>query len=241
MTVPLVRITGAPVTVCREDTLQCDDLATEAVCGFHDYVLMGPVVESHQLFWVRKSRCLEKSLAILAQAISCSNVRGVFPVHERFWFCLVQASTTQFCSFPSFLMARARDGTNVPISPEQASSWNSESPNGSLPDLEGTGFRASTMDEKINEICLQLPLFMQNAARIENCVQTLAQTVGAQTTKITNVEQSVGSLVARITSLTLSEASGTSSPDSARSWNMLGQSNGSTATGSLGSHGPGVI
>ena len=34
-------------------------------------------------------------------------------------------------------------------------------------------------------------------------------------------------------------ASGSSSPDLARPWNMLGQINGSTATGSLGSHGPG--
>ena len=29
-----------------------------------------------------------------AQAISCSNVRGVFPFHEHFWFYLVQVSTT---------------------------------------------------------------------------------------------------------------------------------------------------
>ena len=103
----------------------------------------------------------------------------------------------------------------------------------SLPDLEGTGFRACTMEEKINEIYLQLPLFIQNAARIENCVQTVAQTV-AQSTNITNIEQIVGSLVARVTSLEENAASGSSSPDSARSWNMLGQSDGSTATGSLG-------
>ena len=55
------------------------------------------------------------------------------------------------------------------------------------------------MEEKINEI--HLPLFIQNAATIENCVQTLAQTVSAQTTKITSIEQIVGSLVARVTSL----------------------------------------
>ena len=59
------------------------------------------------------------------------------------------------------------------------------SPNGPLPDLEGTGFRACTMEQKINDIYSQLPLFIQNAAWIENCVQTLAQTVAAQTTKIT--------------------------------------------------------
>ena len=78
--------------------------------------------------------------------------------------------------FPSFLMALVSDGTHVP-----------GSPNGSLPDLEGPGFRSSTMEEKINEIYLQLPLFMLNAVRIENCVQTLAQTLAAQTTKIANI------------------------------------------------------
>ena len=95
------------------------------------------------------------------------------------------------------------------------------------------------MEWKINDIFLQLPLFIQNAAGIENCVQTLAQTVAAKTTKFTNIEQIVGSLVARVTSLETNAASGSSSPDSARSSNVLGQSDGSTATGSLGSHGPG--
>ena len=59
------------------------------------------------------------------------------------------------------------------------------------------------------------------------------------TTKITNIEQIVGSLVARVISLETDAASGSSSPDSTRSWNMLGHSDGSTATGSLGSHDPG--
>ena len=136
-------------------------------------------------------------------------------------------------------MARVSDETNVPISSAPAFSSNTGSPNGSHPDLEGTRFRACTMEEKINGIHLQLPLFIQNAARIENCVQTLAQTVAAQSTKISNIEQIVGSLVARVTSLEQNAASGSSSPDSARFWNMLGQSNGSTATRSLGSHGPG--
>ena len=89
---------------------------------------------------------IQKGISLLAQAISCSNMRGVCPVHELFWFCLVQVSTTQFCSFPSFLMARVSDGTVMPISPAPASSSNMGSPDGSLPDLEGTGFRASTME-----------------------------------------------------------------------------------------------
>ena len=169
---------------------------------------------------------LNSPVAILAFAISCSNVRGVLPVHDRFWFRLVQVCTNQICKFPSFVKARMSDGTDVPISPAPASSSNLGSPNGSLLDLEGTGFRASSMEEKINDIHLQLPL-------------SLAQTVAAQTTKITNIEQNVGSFAARVTSLEANEASGSSSPDSARSWNMLGQSKGSTATGSLGSNGPG--
>ena len=135
-------------------------------------------------------------------------------------------------------MARASDGTDVPKSPAPASSSNLGSPNGSLPELEGPGFRASTMEEKINEIYLQVPLFMKNAARIENCVETLAQTVPAQTTKITNIEEIVGEPCGS-RHLETTAASGSNSLDSTRSWNMLGLSTGSTATGSLGSHGPG--
>ena len=64
------------------------------------------------------------SVAILAQAIFLFERARCFPVHEPFWFCLVQVSTTQFCSFPSFLMASASDGTDVPVSPLPASSSN---------------------------------------------------------------------------------------------------------------------
>ena len=84
-------------------------------------------------------------------------------------------------------MARVSDGNVVPVSPIPAFPLNMGSPNGSLPDLEGTGFRARTMEEN-SEILLQLPLFKQNAARIEDCVQTLSQTVAAQMTKITSIE-----------------------------------------------------
>ena len=53
-------------------------------------------------------------------------------------------------------MARASDGTDVPVSPVPASSSNMGSPDGSLPDLAGTGYRASTMEEKINEMFIQM-------------------------------------------------------------------------------------
>ena len=85
-------------------------------------------------------------------------------------------------------MARASDGTDVPVSPLPASSSNMGSPNGSLPDLERTGYRASTVEEKIIQIS-QLPLLMQSVSRFENCVQTLSQTVPSYDAKITNIEQ----------------------------------------------------
>ena len=46
-------------------------------------------------------------------------------------------------------MTRGSDGTNLPVSPAQASPSNTGSPDGSVPDLEGIGLRATTMEEKI--------------------------------------------------------------------------------------------
>ena len=94
-----------------------------------------------------------------SRAISCSNVHGVFPVHERFWFCLVQVSTTQFCGFPLVFMARASDGTDVPASPLPVSSSNMGSPNGSLPDLTNIEQMVSSSARvtalETNATCLQ--------------------------------------------------------------------------------------
>ena len=116
------------------------------------------------------------------------------------------------------------------------------SPNGSLLDLEGTGYRASTMEEKINEMFVQvakLPLLIQGVSRFANCFRTLSQTVASHDAKITNIEKMVGRLLARVTTLETNATSVSSGSSSARSWNILGQSDGSTATGSLESHGPG--
>ena len=132
-------------------------------------------------------------------------------------------------------MARVSDGTDVPVSPLQASSSNM----GSLPDFDGTGFRACTMEEKINEMFVQvakLPLLMQNISRFENFVQTLSHTVASYDAKITNIEQIVSSLAARVTTLETNATSVSSGSGSARSWNILGHFDGSSATGSLGSH-----
>ena len=100
-------------------------------------------------------------------------------------------------------------------------------------------------------------------ADFDNHVRTISEAVGAVTSRITSVEQTVNALVAKmalfpameqnvstltenVRSLTARickiEANATSSSSgsgSASSWNLLGQSDGSTATESLGSHGPG--
>ena len=57
--------------------------------------------------------------------------------------------------------------------------------------------------------------------------------------KITNIEQIGNSLAARVTTLETNATSVSSGSGSARSWNVLGHGDGSTATGSLGSHGQG--
>ena len=77
-------------------------------------------------------------------------------------------------------MARASDGTVVPVSPVPSSSSNMGSPDGALPDLDGTGNRASTMEKQINETFIQvakLPLLKQIVSGFVTCVQTLSQTV----------------------------------------------------------------
>ena len=98
------------------------------------------------------------------------------------------------------------------------------------------------MEEKINEMLVQivkLPLLMQSIFRFENCVQTLSQTVALYDSRITNIEQFVSSLAARVTTLEANATTVSSGSGSASSWNLFGHSDGSTASGSLGSHGPG--
>ena len=148
------------------------------------------------------------------KAISCSNVRCVF--------------LAQFRSFLPFLMTRGSDGTNVPVSlqpkPPPRIWVHLMVPFRTMREQD---FVPPRWRRKSNE-----SIFTQS-------VQTFAQTRAAQTTKITNIEQVIGSMLARITSLKTNAACGSESPDSSRSWNVLGRSDGSPATGSFGSHGPG--
>ena len=98
-------------------------------------------------------------------------------------------------------------------------------------------------EEKTNEMFFlqieKLPLLMQSVSRFGNCVQTLSPTVASYDARITNIEQLVNSLAARVTILETNAAFASSGSGSARSWNILGHCDGSTATRSLGSHGPG--
>ena len=81
------------------------------------------------------------SVAILAQEPFLVRTCAVFFLrHERFWFGLVQVSTTQFCSFSPVLMASVDDASDVPISPMPGTSSNYGSPNGSGLDLNGIGY-----------------------------------------------------------------------------------------------------
>ena len=183
-----------PVTAINELDLRMNVYESQSSEKMADTVKLGvllkglvplPEVQKHVM---KDSAKIRSHFA--SRAISCSNVHGVLPVHERFWFCLVQVSTTQFCGFPPVLMARPSDGTDVLVSPLLVSSLNVGSPNGSLPEL-------------------------------------------------THIEQMVSSLAARVTALETNATSVSSGSSSARSWNILGHCDGSTATGSLGSHGPG--
>ena len=133
-----------------------------------------------------------------SRAISCSNVRGVFPVHERFWFGLVQVSTTQFCSSPLVFMASVNDGSDVPISPMPGTSSNYGSPSGSGPDLDGMGHRS--IDAQFKELRdILLPL-ARGFADFDNHVETLGEAVGMVTSRIASVEQTVNALSAKIAS-----------------------------------------
>ena len=203
------------------------------------------------------------SVAILAQAISCSNVHGVLLVHERFWFCLVQVATTRFCSFPLVPTAGVGDGSGVLISLMPGTSSNYGSPNGSGPDLDGMGHRS--IDAQFKELRDILSPLARGFANFDNHVKTLSEAVGMVTSRIASVEQTVNALSAKMASFaaleqnvsTLTEnvnsltarmckietnaVSVSSGSDSARSWNILGHSDGSTAAGSHGSHGQGLL
>ena len=121
-------------------------------------------------------------------------------------------------------MARVDDGSDMPISLLPASSLNVGFLVGCTPDLEGTGIRSITMEERIKEMFTQfaqLPLLLPSVSSFENFVQTLSRTVAACDAKITNVEQTASSFAARVAALETISASASSGSGSARSWNWI--------------------
>ena len=179
---------------------------------------------------------------------------------ERFWFCLVQVSTNQFSLFAAFasvFMATDRAcedamHTSLPGSPPLSSNVGSRNRSGH--DLDGVGHRS--IDAQFKELRDVLLPLARGFAEFDNHVKTLSEAVGMVTSRIASVEQTVNALSAKMASFAASEQNGStltarlckiegdmvsalSFSGSARSWNILGHSDGSTAAGSLGSHGPG--
>ena len=127
-------------------------------------------------------------------------------------------------------MARTSDGTDVPVSPVPASSSNMGSPDGSLPDLEGTGCRAANCEvpaTRVERIQIrklrpdaprQWPRMMRKSRILNKWLAALQPVLPTLETNATSVSSGSGS---------------------ARSWNTLGHSDGSTAAGSFGYHGSG--
>ena len=147
--------------------------------------------------------------------------------------------STHFCFG---LMSRSRvvdaSGTPVPYSPMQLTSSNFGFPKGPGSDLDGRGTRSgSTTDEKFDALLSKFVHFETQIPSITN--SHITQTLGDFSTGLTEMEQNLNALTTRRCKLETSAASGSSGPDWARSCNILRLSDGSTATGSLGSRGPG--
>ena len=145
-------------------------------------------------------------------------------------------------------MATIDGGSDVPISPLPGTFSNCGSPNGSGPDLDG-------MDQRsINVQFRELRDIMSRGfADFGNHVKIISDAVGAVTSRSCSVEQKMAMFTTFEQNVNTSTenvdypttgicqivSNATPIPDSsgsARSWNLLGQSDGSTATGSLGSH-----
>ena len=98
-------------------------------------------------------------------------------------------------------MATSDDLFDVPISPIPGTSSNYGSPNGSRPDLDGMDQRA--INAKFKEIRDMLPQLARGFADFDNHVKAISEAVGAITSRVTNVEQTVNALVLQMSALSL--------------------------------------
>ena len=146
-----------------QKTMQAVDFLAEKYEIFEETMKKVTPEEGDVLFAVAYEAVEDRlSVAILGQAISCSNVRMIFLRHELYWFCLVQVSTTHFCCFPPVLMARASDASDRPYS----SSSIFGSHNGSALDLERTGSCSSRWEDEIQRNLLTTAAIL--AKRVHN-------------------------------------------------------------------------
>ena len=88
-------------------------------------------------------------------------------------------------------MARASDGTNVPVSPAPASSSNLGSPGGSLLDPRKDWISRQYDGGEIQRNLLTFTALHTERGLDRKLRPTLAQTVADQTTKIAHIEQIV--------------------------------------------------
>ena len=80
----------------------------------------------------KRKETMKWSVVMFAQVISCSNVHVIFPVHERFLFCLVQMSTS-FVVGTCERRNKCVSFSDVSLLFEFGFSWRS------FPDFEGVG------------------------------------------------------------------------------------------------------
>ena len=151
-------------------------------------------------------------------------------------------------------MAKVDDGSDVRVSPMPGTSSNYGSPHGSGPDLDGIGHRSIDVRFKELREC-SLPLargfadFDKQVKSISEAVDIVTsrisfeQTVNAPCAKVAQfaaMEENVNSLTARKCQIEANATFASSRSGSTSSWNVLRHSGGSTATMSLGSHGPAI-
>ena len=143
------------------------------------------------------------SVAILAHAISCSNVRMVFLRHELFWSECLQPSSG-LCHLFSWLTRQFDDAvhTSVPGSPDLSSNFGS--PDVSAPDLEkktpvpAHWMRKSTKSSYNSRSYHHSHKVCPGSTRFESCVRTRSRSMA--TPKVTCIEQVVGGPAASVAS-----------------------------------------
>ena len=174
------------------------------------------------------------SVAIVAEAISCSKVRCVFPCVGSFsGFVLSKCLQPSFVVSHLFSMARIDDGSDVLVSLMPDTSSNHGSPYRSGPDLDGMGPRSFVAQlQEFREMLLPLA---RGIAGFDNQVKTLCEAVvalfAAMEQNVSALTENVSSLGARMCKI---EANGTSvscGSGSASSWDKV------MAPQPLGSHG----